>query len=163
MTDFFSARDIVEFAVEIEKNGKVFYQTVAADSKDDKAKKTFQGLSDAEDEHAKVFANILRRLEPFEPKEAFNDEYFAYMKSIADEHVFTKAAKGKEIAKSTKTPQQAISIAIVFEKDSIKFYDEMKKAVIAKEHPIIDELIENEYQHLKILEDLTNQKELNDE
>ena len=163
MPDFFSASDIVEFAVEIEKNGKDFYETLAADSKDEKLKETFRSLANAEGQHAQVFSKILERLGPFNPKEAFNDEYFAYMKSIADEHVFTKALNGHEIAKSITTNDKAIAMAIAIEKDSIAFYNQMKKVVNKNEHLIINEIIANEYQHLKTLEDLIEPKERKNE
>lgn len=85
---------------------------------------------------------------------SYPGEYFAYMSALASEYVFTQKDKGKDIAKKTKSDNEAIDLGIGFEKDSILFYEGMKKVVPEYDLKIVDQLIEQEQYHLKMLTDL---------
>ena len=67
---------------------------------------------------------------------------------MASGYVFTRENKGKEIAASTNSESEAIDLGIKFEKDSIVFYEGMRKIVPENEQNIIDELIDQEKSHL---------------
>ncbi len=82
------------------------------------------------------------------------DGYFAYMNVLASEYVFTQKDKGEEIAKTIKNDKEAANMSIGFEKDSIIFYEGMKKAVPECDLKIIDGLIIQEQSHLRTLSDL---------
>jgi len=151
MGDIFSGSEIVEMAVQIEKNGRDFYNKVSASSNNKDVKKIFEHLSMQEERHIKIFEDMLSAVKKYEPAEAYTDEYFGYMKALADEHIFTKEKKGDEIAKTVKDDAQAIELGIGFEKDSILFYHEMKSFVPESEHNIINGLIKEEQMHLKKL------------
>src|SRR3990167_11010488 len=100
MGDIFSGSEIVEMAVQIEKNGRDFYNKVSASSNNKDVKKIFEHLSMQEERHIKIFEDMLSAVKKYEPAEAYTDEYFGYMKALADEHIFTKEKKGDEIAKT---------------------------------------------------------------
>jgi rubrerythrin len=87
----------------------------------------------------------------YEPPEAYPGEYFAYMNALASEYVFTQKDKGAQIAKDVKTEKEAVGLAIRFEKDSIIFYQGMKKVVPEYDSSIVDGLIAEEQNHLKQL------------
>ena len=53
-----------------------------------------------------------------------------------------------------KTEKEAIELGIGFEKDSILFYQEMKKFVLTSEQNIIEKLLEEEKEHLRKLFEL---------
>lgn len=154
MADFFSKGEVVHIGVEIEVNGRDFYNEVLKKAKTEKVKDMFSFLAKEEEKHIEVFKKILSEVESFKPKEAFNEEYFSYIRALSKEHVFTQKNKGKEIAKKIKTSKQAIDLAIGFEKDSILFYVEMKNFVPENDHRIIDRLIEEERKHLKLLSEI---------
>ena len=151
MENIFSGSEIVEIAVEIEKNGRDFYSSVALLLKDKKAKDIFKYLAGQEENHIKVFEKMLAGVKKYEPLEAYTDEYFAYVKALSEEHVFTKKKKGKEIAKTVKDGKRAVELGLSFERDSILFYYEMKNFVPGSEQNIIDELMKEEQMHLKKL------------
>src|SRR3989338_11068104 len=121
MGSMFAASEIVELGIQIEKNGRDFYNALAGKSKNKKARETFEYLAGEEAKHIITFQAILSSVHKYEPQEAYPGEYFAYMNALASEYVFTQKDKGAEIAKRIKTDKEAIDMGIGFEKDSILF------------------------------------------
>lgn len=154
MGNLFSAAEIVEIGIQIEKNGKDFYDGVLKSSKNAKAKETFGFLAGEEEKHIKRFEALLSQVKKYEPSEAYPGEYFAYLKALSEGYVFTKANKGAEIAKNIKNEKEAVGAGIGFEKDSILFYHEMKKFVLGGERNIVDKLVEEEQEHLRKLTEI---------
>lgn len=154
MANIFAGSEIVELAIEIEKNGREFYNTLAGQSKNKEAKETFGYLAGEEEKHIAAFKGILSGVEKYEPAEAYPGEYFAYMSSLADKYIFTKKNKGGEIAKSTKGDAQALELGIGFERDSIEFYRNMQKVVPDYDHKIVESIIAQEEEHLQLLSGL---------
>jgi len=154
MTVIFTGSEIVGLGIQIERNGKDFYETLAAQSKNGAAIKLFKYLAGEEEKHIAAFEKILSTTEKYEPAESYQGEYSSYMKALAGECVFTKKDTGKETAKKTKTDKEAVEIGIIFEKDSIIFYEGIKKVVPEYDHKIINALISQEQAHLTQLIDL---------
>jgi len=154
MANVFAGSEIVEFGVQIEKNGRDFYQTLAKAMKAQKVKEMFDYLAGEEEKHIAVFKKILDSVEKYEPPEAYPGEYFAYMSALASDYVFTQKDKGTEIAKKVKNDREAIEMGIGFEKDSILFYEGMKKVTPEYDRKIVDELIWQEQGHLRLLSEL---------
>jgi len=154
MGNIFAGSEMVELGIEIERNGRDFYNTLASQSKNQKAGEIFRYLAGEEEKHIKVFQEILNKTEKYEPSGLDADEYFAYMNALASEYVFTQKDKGKEIAKTIKSDQEAVNTGIGFEKDSIIFYEGMKKTVPQYDIDIVDKLIIQEQSHLRQLSDL---------
>jgi rubrerythrin len=170
MGNIFAGSEIVELGIQIEKNGRDFYNTLVKQStlrlrsgltlseveasKNQKAKEIYRYLAGEEEKHIAVFQKILDSVHKYEPPEAYPGEYFAYMNALASEYVFTQKDKGSEIAKDITSDKEAVDLGIGFEKDSIIFYVGMKKVVPEYDHKVIDELIIQEQSHLKQLTDL---------
>lgn len=154
MGNIFSANEIVELGVEIEKNGKDFYNTLAEKSESQKGKEIFQYLSGEEEKHIAVFQKMLESAEKYEAPESYPGEHLAYIDTLAAEYVFTQKDKGGEIAKGISSDKEAVEVGIGFEKDSILFFEAMKKVVPEYEHKAIEGLIVQEKSHLRQLSDL---------
>ena len=154
MGNIFAGSEIVELGIQIEKNGRDFYDTLAAQSKNQKAAELFKYLKGEEEKHIVVFQKILEKTENYQPVESYPGEYFAYMNALASDYVFTKEDRGKEIAKKIKSDREGVDIGIGFEKDSILFYEGMKKTVPEHERKTVDELVMQEQNHLRQLLDL---------
>jgi rubrerythrin len=151
MRNIFSGSEIVEMAVQIEKNGRDFYNKIAKLSKNKDVKKIFKHLARQEERHIKVFEDMRSVVKKYEPAEAYTDEYFGYIKALSDEYIFTKKSKGSAIAGTVKDEKQTIELGIVFEKDSILFYHEMKNFVPEAEYNMIQNLLKEEQRHLEKL------------
>lgn len=156
MANIFSGTEIVMMGIQIEKNGKDFYNTLILQSQNRKAKELYKFLASEEEKHILAFQGILDKLEDSQAVESYPGEYISYMKTLAAEYVFTQEDKGQALAKSTKTDKEAIELGLRFEKDSILFYEAMKKSISSAHHNIVDQLILQEASHLKKLSDLKN-------
>ncbi|MFA5410989.1 MAG: ferritin family protein [Candidatus Omnitrophota bacterium] len=157
MGNIFAGSEIVEIGIQIEKNGRDFYNAMVKKSKNPKAREIFGFLAGEEEKHIAVFKNILEKTDKYEPQGLDADNYFAYMSALASEHIFTRENQGEEIARKTASDKEAINLGIGFEKDSIIFYEGMKKAVPGYDIGILDEVIAQEQLHLKTLTELKAQ------
>jgi len=153
MSNIFSASEIVELAIEIEKNGQDFYYALIKKSKFPKAQEVFQHLAIEEGKHILAFKGILDTVQKFRHV-SYPVEYLAYINSLAEGHIFTQKNMGEGIALKVKSELQGVELGISFEKDSVAFYEGMKKAVPANENKIIDQIIAQEQVHFKQLSDL---------
>ncbi len=151
MANVFSAAEIVEIGIEIEKNGRDFYNSVLKLSKNSKAKEVFEFLAAEEEKHVARFEAMLSQVKKYEPSESYPGEYFAYLKALSEGYVFTKKDKGAEVAKNVKADKEAVELGISFEKDSILFYYEMKRFVLEGEQKVVGKLLEEEQAHLEKL------------
>jgi len=144
----FSGSDIVEIGLQIEKNGKEYYEEVLKCSKTPEAKKIFELLAKEELKHVSYFEKLLTSLEKEEIAESYPGEYHEYIEHLSGLHIFTKKGAGKEKACKIRTDKEALETAASFEKDSILFYYELKNFINARDQKILDEVIEQEKSHL---------------
>lgn len=151
MGDIFAGKEIVEIGIQIEKNGRDFYNTLLKQSKEIKTQELFKFLATEEEKHIKAFQKILEQTTKYEAQGLDSDDYFAYMNALASEHIFTKANTGESVAKSIKSDKEAIERAIGFEKDSIIFYEGMKSVVPDYDKKTVNALIIQEQDHLRRL------------
>jgi len=154
LVNIFAGSEIVELGIQIEKNGRDFYNTLVGRSKNQMAKEKFKYLAGEEEKHIAIFQKILDSVHKYEPPETYPGEYFAYMNALARDYVFTEKDKGKEIARNVKGDKEAIEVGIRFEKDSIIIYGGMKRVVPEYDHKIVDKLIAQEQDHFRQLSEL---------
>lgn len=155
MNEQFTIQEIVEIAIEIEKNGEVFYSALSESAETAKIRELFKYLSEEENKHKVRFQEILKSVGGYEISEIYYaTEYMGYMKALADERVFKKGVSVLDIAKKIKSPKEAINIAIDFEKDSIIFLYEMREMIDENEKEAIQLLLDEERGHIRKLSKL---------
>lgn len=151
MTKKYSITEVLQIGVEIEKNGRDFYEELVKFSDDEDSINIFTYLAEQESNHITAFKKMLDSVENYEQQEVYPEEYFSYLGKLASENVFTKDNEGKKAAQSVKTPIEAVDLGIKFEKDSISLFEAMKKVVPLENKSIINSLIAQEHGHLKDL------------
>lgn len=151
MGNIFAASEVVEIAIQIERNGLDFYNILGTKTKNNEAKDIFKFLSGEEEKHLLTFKGILGTVEKYQPQGLDADEYYAYMNALAAESIFTQKDLGKSLALKIKSDAEAIDIGIKAEKDSIVFYEGMKSIVPDDGQKTIDEVIGQEQGHLNKL------------
>lgn len=77
MGNIFAASEIVELGIQIEKNGRDFYNALVQQTKNKKAADIFKYLAGEEEKHILVFQGILEKSEKYEPPQIYADEYLA--------------------------------------------------------------------------------------
>jgi len=158
----FNADEIFQLGVQIETNGKQFYETVAKNILDPSVKGLFSELSKWESEHQQLFQNLRKTLPDSTKREILFDpqgEFSFYMQAVAESHVFIKNKDIHGLASKCETLQEVLDLAILFEKDSVVFFTTMKRVVpehLGKDK--IDLLINEEIKHISIL--TQNKREL---
>ncbi|MDP2905239.1 MAG: ferritin family protein [Candidatus Omnitrophota bacterium] len=151
MGNIFSGSEIAEIGIQIEKNGRDFYNGLVKKIAEKKIQDILKYLAAQEELHIALFQQILGSVEKYEPAESYPGEYFAYMSALAKDCVFTQKDTGTQAAESIKNTRDAIDKAIGFEKDSIVFYEGAKKIAPPEGQKIVDELILQEQGHLRQL------------
>jgi rubrerythrin len=151
----FNAREIFDIGVQIEANGKAFYEAAAKKTAETATREFFLELAAWEAQHIVLFGELRDAL----PKAAGNvplfdpnDEAALYLQATADSHVFVKNTDMVGLVAGCKGPLDILDIAMTFEKDSVVYYTTMKK-VVAKNlgQDKVDRLIDEEIKHIGML------------
>jgi rubrerythrin len=149
MSFVFSADEIFEMALKIEKNGEKFYRDSAAGIADPEAIQLLLKLADMEVDHQRIFTGMKTTLSPADKKAMTfdpNNEAGLYLASLANTKVFFE----KDIDASGL--EGIFKAALAAEKDSIAFYLGMKGLVPAgSSREKIEEIIREEMRHIRIL------------
>ena len=153
MSITFSGRELLEIAIQIEKNGFTFYANVARKVAEPKVIEVINWLAQEENSHIKRFEEILSGFkdEELDMPPAELEEYTLYLKALADARVFPTELKAREEAIGIKSERDAINLAIEFEKDSLLFLHAMKEMVPGEDVFAVEELQREEMLHLKKL------------
>lgn len=151
----FNANEIFQIAIDIEENGKRFYEKAIdlVDNPDVKA--LLASLAQEEVEHLKRFAELKAQL----PKAAAEDtiwdpehEMNQYLQMMADMNVFRSNLDLGEVLSSVKNLEDVLRLGIQFEKDSIVFYITIQDATEEKKgREFIGQLVNEEKKHLRRL------------
>jgi rubrerythrin len=153
MSILFSGHEMLETAIEIERNGYTFYSELARLGK---AKFTFEHLADQEKRHEGIFRRMLDSLDQAPAPESYTGELALYLKTLASGRVFKSPQEAQEMAQKL-SPEEAIRAAIGLEKDSILFYGEMRDLVRREERSVVDRIMDEERGHVLQLSDLLSQ------
>lgn len=151
----FNAAEVFQVAIKIEENGKKFYDHAVKVIDDPAVKKLFEELGLQEVEHKKRFENLKAQL----PAQAqTSDVWFpenemeAYIKMMAEQHVFTSDESLEAKMAQLKGVKDALKMAIEFEKDSVIFFLSMQEATDnKKDQEMIGILVKEEQTHLRRL------------
>lgn len=149
----FDASEVFQLAVRIEENGEKFYRRMAEKFDEPNTKNLFTFLADEEVGHKKIYQEILSTIETYTPHESYPGEYFAYLRSYADNIIFSQ----KEFDKKLETITDVISaldFAINAEVSSILYYQEVKNIVPENKHHQIEKIVDEERKHFTMLSEL---------
>jgi len=151
----FNANEIFQVAIDIEENGKGFYEKAMDLVDNPGVKAVLASLAQEEVEHLKRFAELKAQL----PKAATEDtiwdpehEMNRYLHMMADMNVFRSDLDVEKELSGVKNPEDVLKLGIQFEKDSIVFYTTIQDATGEKKgREFIGQLVDEEKKHLKKL------------
>lgn len=155
MSYSFNAGEVFKIAVQIEENGKRFYEESQKVIDNPEVRKLFAELAQQEVDHKNRFESLQAQLPP-EAKASTvwdpDNELDQYIKMMADNHVFVSSAGlTAELAK-VKNAADALKLAMEFEKDSVLFFLTLEDAAAGKkDQELIKTLVKEEQEHLKRL------------
>jgi rubrerythrin len=155
MALMYSAFEIYEMGIEIEKNGKKFYSACAQSAESADVKKLCEELSQWETQHVAIFEKLQKDLPDSARRETTFDpdnELGMYLKAAADSHIFAVNTDIAALTSSLRTAGDILGMALSFEKDSVVLYASMLNMV--PEHlgkKTIEKIIEEELKHISII------------
>ena len=150
----FSAREVFDIAVQVERNGAAFYGQAADSVQECALKGLFKQLAEMEAGHARAFIEMKDRLLSPGGETWFDSagEAAGYLQVIAGSRLFAVGASVTEILSGLATERDIIEFAIDRERESILFYTGMTKIVNeAADREAIDDIIGQEMQHVTLL------------
>jgi len=151
MSQLLNVSEIVNFAVYIEQNGYEFYTDTAKKFDNLKLVKLFHYLAEEELKHESTFKKLGKAVGSFSPPETYEGEYDVYMKDFLKSHTLGDSRAVKEKVQAVSSIDDAIQVALGFEKDSVVFFASLKK-FIGKEHlDTVDQIIQEEVSHITML------------
>lgn len=151
MAGFFKAAEIVEAAINIEQKGQAFYTRAAEEAKKPDAKDFFLYFAKEESRHEEIFLKFKERLGTAElPPWSSSEEYGQYLSALIDSHSIFSPDLEKRLAEA-QDENEAIRLAMGFEKDTILFFMEMRKLVPESEKKLVQQCIDEERSHLRQL------------
>jgi rubrerythrin len=155
----YSVNEVIEMAVQIEKNGYAFYHEASKRKDIDKQAIAFiEFLRDQELNHEKTFL-ALRDDQDIDILALSPDwELVAeYLKTIVDGRIFNSQDSAIKKATEAKTLIEVIDFAITFEKDTLLYFHAINDYVEnPKTKGILRKIINEEVSHVLKLNDFKN-------
>jgi rubrerythrin len=148
-----NVEEVFEFAAQMERDGKYFYEKAALISFSPEVKTLLSRLAKMEAEHEKLFLEMkevfIKKLDNSVPD--LDGQALAYIRAMADGEIFDAGVLPKDITASTSL-REVYHKALDFEKNSIVFFTAIKKFVPGiAEKARIDFLINEELGHVAII------------
>ena len=151
----FNAKEVLQMAEQIERNGSRFYRRAAEGIRDESCRKILLTLAGMEDQHLQTFLGMEQQLtekeqEPtvFDPE----DEQQMYLKAFVDGVVFDTQADPAALLTGKESVDEVFARAIDMEKDSIAFYSGIEPLVGERQgRDRVRKIIGEEMGHVAIL------------
>ena len=154
----FSAVEILEIAIEAERQGAAFYERLATSTQDERVKEECQRLVAFEREHEKAFQRLLgqqdgqRALSSLPPGQ-LSDEYQQYLSALVDSNRLPDEEMARQLADEAESEVDAINLALQMEKNTILFYQELQN-LLGAEVGVLQTILDEERSHVYELNEL---------
>jgi len=145
----FSIREIIDMAIQLEKNAETFYRAAVAKMSTPSLEPVLICLANEERDHAEWFERLKRVAEEAEAGGQRGEISGEALRSLVGDQKFSLAEV--DLSK-IESAQELIELAIEHQKDTILFY-QMLQSFIDNPETVkeLDEIIAEEDQHIKLL------------
>ena len=152
MTISFNADEVFEMGMDIERNGEAYYRKAAELAKNAEIRSVLLRLMEEEKRHFATFKKLREALPPKSSLPTIADpegQEYLYLDALVKSRVFNNVREAEEVASKLGDEIEVLKAALVFEKDTILFFQSMKgmtREELGKGE--IDKLIEEERKHV---------------
>jgi rubrerythrin len=146
----FSIADIIDLAIQIEKNGERIYRQALEKMSDPSLASLLQYLADEEVKHAKWFSEMKATIKQTADDSSLAEKGKSILRGVLGDESFSLA--DADFSKIDEV-QGLLKLAIEFEKDTVLFYEMLGSFIQDKE--TLDQLtiiIEEENRHADVLQ-----------
>lgn len=146
----FTLRDVLDMAVQIERNGASVYRRALDRTTDPELAEMLAWMAEEEDRHAGYFADIREKLPPEGDNIVLDELGKLMLESIVGNRSFS--LEEVDFSK-VEAVNDLLAIMIVFEKDTVDFYGLFRNFLMdAGEQECLDGIIADEEAHIRKLE-----------
>lgn len=153
----FSVNEIVEMAVQIERNGYAYYdEATKRKDLDAKGLELLTFLRDAELDHEKTFLGLRDELDLDELELSGDWEMVSsYLNTIVAGRIFNDPDSAIKRATEAKDVMEVIKNAIIFEKDTLLYFHAINDAINdERAKQVLHRVIQEEVSHVLMLSDI---------
>lgn len=149
MARLFTACEVVDVAVELERMSAQFYSRVAELTQDDERRKLFERLAECERQHEQRFRELYQVLKQCAPDtpESYPGEWQSYVRALVASRTVIGKDEAEQIAGSDNA-EEILKFAVQLEKDSILLYEALLSYVPENERSKVEQLLTDEREHL---------------
>lgn len=148
----FRATDIIEMAMELEKSGEIFYSEVAKKADTPEVRALFGDLAEQEKNHHAAFKKMSGTVWDQTPTaEEEWDQYLMYLQATIQSAFFEGSDKALSLAEQVTDEQEALQMALGFEKETMLFFYDLRDKVSDADKPVVDGIIDEERNHMRRL------------
>lgn len=151
MSMLMSEQEIFSLAMEIEKSGKAFYNTVVAAAPDDETRELFSFLAGEEQRHFDYFKELSKQSGNLIVQPEAWEEISEYIKATTDSRFFIGEDKAIRTAEEAGNVREAVDIAISFEKDTLLFFYELLNVTPEGSREAAQKIVDEEKRHILLL------------
>ena len=153
-------RELLEFAISIEKNGYKFYTETAKKFSTLQTIKLFHYLAEEELKHEHFFRDLLSLEPEFRSSPTLQSAYEIFRRDFLNSFTFADGAAMPRSIETVQTPEEAIEQAILFEKDTVVLYSSIRKHINPSHHARLNVIIDEELGHIGRLLSLRESMEI---
>jgi rubrerythrin len=146
----FTAAEALNLAMRAEQNGQIFYENAAKKAEDAEVKALMEELAAWEVRHHQTFKKLAEQVgeeAPSLPGAAW-EEYDLYMQAALDSALFSGPDKALALVDQVESGQDALRMALGFEKDTLLFYYDLRELVPEAHRATVDAIIREEKTHV---------------
>ena len=153
-----TAEEILEIAIEAERQGAAFYERLADSAQDERVKQECRRLVTFEREHEKTFRHLLgqrdiqRALSSPQPGQS-SDKYQQYLSALVDSNMLPDEEAARRLAQDAASEADAVNIALQMEKNTILFYQELQN-LLGTQAGALQTVLDEERSHVYELNEL---------
>lgn len=151
MSVVLSAKEIFSMAMEVEKSGRAYYQTVVKQAESKDLRDFFTYLADQEQIHFEFFKSMESEVGDFTIEQEDWDQISAYIRASTETRFFIGEEKAISFARQAGDMKQAIDYAIGFEKDTLLFFYELLSVTPPRSKKAAQKIVDEEKRHIQLL------------
>jgi len=139
-------------AMDIERNGEAYYRKALALAKSEGVKSVLADLAEQERHHYSTFKELREKLPPKSSLPTVADpesEEYLYLDALVKSRLFNTVREAEALAAKAGDEIATLKSALVFEKDTVLFFQTMKAITDERlGRSDVDRIIEEEHRHI---------------
>jgi rubrerythrin len=151
MSELFEVPEMVRVAVEDERTGVAIYTALFEVSGKPDIREMFQKLIGQERYHQMRFENILEQMGGHKPREEYEGEYVAYLRTLTSTRAFPTPEEAVLAARRCRDDAEAVNLALQYERDTLALINELRELVGPKHKDVVELIAREERSHIVVL------------